>query len=295
MAPESVSPSAFPSAAEFGLDSRVPFAFRPLVASAREVLSAPLSRELSPRAVKALRAVVLAARPFVRIAGAERLAAISEPAIFALNHANAFEAVVAPASLIWLRGGRPLAMLADWMYLELPLLGSLLGCGEPIPVFRKRARWGWREERRQRGLVGNSVIERCLETLANGRSLGLFPEGTRNREVGRLLPARSGLGEIAAASGVPIVPVGIRYPAAARLGRAPYVGRLKLAIGAPITISDLGADLEAGPVRGDATLAQLLSQRTMAAIAELANRTPSPENPLSPFSISPPTRGRSVA
>ena len=287
---------ALDSAFESDLDSRAPFAFRPLAASAREVLSAPLSPELPANSAKALRSVVLAARRFVRVAGAERLAAIPEPAIFALNHTNAFEAVVAPASLIWLRGGRPLAMLADWMYLELPLLGAILKWGEPIPVFRKRARWGWREERRQRGL-GSSAVERCLATLASGRSVGLFPEGTRNREVGRLLPARSGLGEIAAASGVPIVPVGITYPAAARLGRVPRLGRLDLTIGAPLVVTDLEADLlSIHPV--EATVARRLSDRTMAALADLAGCAPTLEGPaanrVSPRFQSLQTPGRSV-
>jgi 1-acyl-sn-glycerol-3-phosphate acyltransferase len=251
--------------------SPTPSPFRPLVADSREVLRAPLSQELGRGAQWALRSVVLATSPLVRIAGGERLAEVPEPALFALNHANSFEAVVAPAAMIWARGGRPLAMLADWMYLELPLLGSFLRLGEPIPVFRKRARFGWREERRQVGLR-SSVVERCLATLERGVSVGLFPEGTRNRGVGQLLPARPGLGEIAAASGVPIVPVGISYPAAARLGRVPFAGRIHFSVGASITHEQLDP-------RSDLPAANQLSSLTMAALAELSGRAAPPSNP----------------
>ena len=41
----------------------------------------------------------------VRVEGTERLREIAEPAIFALNHSNAFESVLAPATLMALRDG----------------------------------------------------------------------------------------------------------------------------------------------------------------------------------------------
>src|SRR5262249_45409549 len=80
----------------------------------------------------------------LEIEGAERLARAPQPALFALTHSNAAEALLVPAALPQPRG-RPVHFLADWMYLEIPLLGPFLRLGEPIPVYRKRARFGFGE------------------------------------------------------------------------------------------------------------------------------------------------------
>ncbi len=204
-----------------------------------EILAADLPHLAAGRRA-ALKALLSAAGPLLAVERADRLARVPEPAIFVLNHANHAEALLAPAALLYLRGGRPVAFLADWMFLEIPLLGPLLRMGDPIPVYGKRARFGWREERRRAGLRA-PVLDRCLARLAVGESLGLFPEGRRCADPARLLPARPGLGELALRSGAPVVPVGIRYPAAARLGRAPRLGRAVLAIGEPV---DLAAERE---------------------------------------------------
>src|SRR5262249_24894269 len=152
------------------------------------------------------------------------------------NHGNYAEALLAPATLLYLRGGRPVHFLADWMFLELPVLGPLLEMGEPIPVYRKRARFGWRERKRREGLR-TGALERATARLAAGRGVGLFPEGRGGGDPGRLLAPRRGLGELALRAGVPVVPVGIRYPAAARLGRAPHLGRTVLAVGEPVDLT----------------------------------------------------------
>lgn len=211
----------------------------------------------------ALRAVMLTFGRLVTVEGAERLAEVPEPAIFALNHSNALEAVLAPCVLIHLRRGRLLHFLADWMYLHVPVVGWLIRQCEPIPVYRKPARWrigeAYRLERRKR----QSVVEACLDRLAAGGSLGIFPEGTRNPDPARLGKGRSGLGEIALRSAAPIVPVGLHYPAAARLGCAPCIGRLVLRIGEPMTFQDERDRRE-------------IVARVMGALEELSGKTSQP-------------------
>jgi 1-acyl-sn-glycerol-3-phosphate acyltransferase len=182
-----------------------------------------------------LRAVMLTFGRLVTVEGAERLAEIPEPAIFALNHSNALEAVLAPCVLIHLRQGRLLHFLADWMYLHVPVVGWVIRQCEPIPVYGKPARWRIGEAHRLERRKRQSVVEACLGRLAAGGSLGIFPEGTRNPDPVRLGKGRSGLGEIALRSAAPVVPVGLHYPAAGRLGRTPRVGRLVLRIGEPMT------------------------------------------------------------
>lgn len=209
-----------------------------------------------------LRAVMLTFGRLVTVEGAERLAAIPEPAIFALNHSNAFEAVLAPCVLIHLRRGRLLHFLADWMYLHVPVLGWVIRQCEPIPVYGKPARWrigeAYRLERRR-----ESVVEACLGRLAAGGSLGIFPEGTRNPDPARLGKGRGGLGDIVLRSATPVVPVGLHYPAAARLGRAPHLGRLVMRIGEPMTF-------QAEQDRWE------IVARVMAALEELSGKTTQP-------------------
>jgi 1-acyl-sn-glycerol-3-phosphate acyltransferase len=201
------------------------------------ILEAELPALSGTRRRLALKGLLLSFGRLVEVEGADRLAAVPEPAIFALNHSNSLESVLAPATLTYLRGGRLVHFLTDWMYLQVPVLGWLIRQGEPVAVYRKPARWrlreSWRLERRR-----EPVIEACLARLAAGRSLGIFPEGTRNPDPDRLLRGRHGLGEIVLRSAAPVVPVGLHYPAGRRLGRAPRLGRMVLRVGEPLAFCE---------------------------------------------------------
>lgn len=191
----------------------------------------PELRDLRQRIL--LRALLATLGRSVEVEGAEVLAEAGEPAIFALNHNNSVESVLAPAVLIHLRGGRGIHFLTDWMYLHLPLLGSLLRLSAPIPVYNKPARWRFGERLRQAGRCA-STVEACVSHLRRGRSIGLFPEGKRNPDPQFLLRGRLGVGEVVLRTGSPVIPVGLHYPAARQLGRAPHFGRLVLRIGDPL-------------------------------------------------------------
>lgn len=186
-----------------------------------------------------LRGVLTASAGGIRVEGARRLVEIPDPVIFALTHHSAYEALLAPAALIALRGGRIVRFLIDWMYLELPLAGALLRCGQPIPVYRKAARWRWRESVRRQGLRAASPTDRALAALAGGTSIGIYPEGRRNTDPWRLAPARRGAAILALRSGVPLIPVGITFPARERLGRVPRLGKMILRIGEPVATAEL--------------------------------------------------------
>jgi len=234
------------------------------------LLSGPPPAGLSPVARAALRCLLLPCGPLFSIEGAERLARVEEPALFALNHSNTVESVLLPAVLIQLRG-RPLHFLVDWMYLRIPGLGGLIRLSRPIPVYGKRARWGlWENHRREQRR--RPIVEACLERLGYGGSLGIFPEGTRNRDPHRLLPGRPGLGELVLRSQVPVVPIGVHYPAARRLGRAPRLGRAVLRIGEPL---DFAAE-RAVPFSDRAArraLGRQVVQRVLAVLAELSGKS----------------------
>ncbi len=246
---------------------------RRAVAGLFEALSSPLAHSGGGARDGWLRVLVATFGRMLEVEGAERLTSAEPPVIFALNHGNATEALLAPAALIWLAGGRPVHFLADWMYLELPGIGRLLRLSEPIPVFGKPARWRWRERTRRAGLT-EPALDRTLALLARGESVGLFPEGTRNGDPDRLRPGRRGLGELALRSSAPIVPVGLHYPAAARLGRIPRLGRTVLRVGEALHFDAereqlRRAGFDRAARRG---LAEAVVAKTLAALAELAGK-----------------------
>lgn len=182
-----------------------------------------------------LRAMLVATGGAIRVEGAERLRALADPVIFALTHHNSYEALVAPAALLALRNGRPVRFLVDWMYLFLPLVGRLLRRARPIAVYRKPARWRFRDATRRHGLEGPTASDRALEALAAGTSVGIYPEGRRNPDPWKLGRVRRGAAALAVASGAGLVPIGIEFPARQRLGRQPRFGKVVLRVGETLT------------------------------------------------------------
>jgi 1-acyl-sn-glycerol-3-phosphate acyltransferase len=238
----------------------------------QNVLRAPLpGMPRLPRRI-ALKTVLGAFGGLVTVQGAERLAAGPEPAIFAFNHGTAFESVLVPCALLYLREGRPLHFLVDWMYLHVPLLGWVIRQCDPIAVYRKPARFRFREAYRL-SRAKEPVLDVCLARLEAGGSLGIFPEGTRNADPERLLRGRSGVGELVLRSEAPVVPIGIHYPAGERLGRAPRLGRLVLRVGEPLDFAAERAEALALEGRARREVARRAVSRVMASLEELSGKT----------------------
>ena len=61
-----------------------------------------------------------------------------------------------------------------------------------------------------RGKGDSKVIDTAVEKLESGRSLMIFPEGTRSKD-GKVHKGHTGAALIAARSGKPIIPVGVAY------------------------------------------------------------------------------------
>ena len=217
-----------------------------------------------------LRGLVTCFGPLTSVEGAERLRSLPEPAIFALNHTSTFECLAAPAALLWLCRGRMVHFLIDWMYLHLPGIGWLMRQSDPVPVYGKPARWRI-GERHRLAQWRRPVLDVCLERLAAGGSLGIFPEGTRNRGAGLLLRGRPGLGELVLRSTVPVVPVGLRFPAAERLGRPPRLGRMVLTIGEPLDFQDERRRAPGLPAGARRVLARQIVDQVMSEIARLTD------------------------
>ena len=140
-----------------------------------------------------------------RVEGLEYLPARG-PFIVAANHHNYLDGIVLAVAV-----PRPVAFLVMprvWRATPLhPLLHRHIGS---IPLNLSRPDVG--------------ALRRALAVLANGRPLGIFPEGPFSVR-GQLEPGLPGVGLLALRSGAPVVPAGIRGTFAALAGRRAYVPR----------------------------------------------------------------------
>ncbi|ACF43924.1 MAG: 1-acyl-sn-glycerol-3-phosphate acyltransferase [Pelodictyon phaeoclathratiforme] len=168
-----------------------------------------------------------------RVYGVENLAKAECASIYVFNHNNSFEVLMVPALLMYHLGGRSISFVIDWMYGKVPILGFLMNLFDPVYVYHKRSTLSSIESIRPTAPSADA-IERCTEKLRAGRSIGIFPEGKRNRDSKTLLRGKSGVGHIALQSGSPVVPVGIDFNCRITKGKIPVLGRTIVRIGQPI-------------------------------------------------------------
>ncbi|NTU53027.1 MAG: 1-acyl-sn-glycerol-3-phosphate acyltransferase [Chlorobiaceae bacterium] len=198
------------------------------------------------------------------------------PCIYAFNHNNAFESLFVPVMLIYLLGGRRVSFVIDWMYGRLPLVGWLMNQIDPVYVYYKRSSLPFLERNRPKGNTV-AVSKQCLDRLAAGESIGIFPEGTRNADPVKLKKARPGVGYIALESNAPVIPAGIEFTSSRKRNKVPSVGRMVLRIGAPMRFESLKALEEAHPNDNrrslNSRLAEAVSAEVMLAIARLSGKS----------------------
>ena len=122
----------------------------------------------------------------LEISGTEHISA--GPTIFMSNHQGNFD-IIALLNAIPI----PVAWMAKKELFDIPIFGHSLKHAGYIPLDRGNGRNSLR-----------SIVE-AAETIKNGRSVIIFPEGTRSPD-GNLLPFKKGGFILAAKAGVPIVP-----------------------------------------------------------------------------------------
>jgi len=168
-----------------------------------------------------------------RAYGLENLSGAEKTRIYAFNHNNSLETLMVPALLMYHLGGSSISFVIDWMYGKVPVLGSLMNMIDPIYVYHKRSTLSWIEAIRPH-TPSADTIERCTEKLRAGHSIGIFPEGKRNRDPKNLARGKSGVGHIALQSGASVIPVGIDFNCRRTKGKIPVLGRTIVRIGRPI-------------------------------------------------------------
>jgi len=166
---------------------------------------------------------------FCAIRGLEHVGRDADPFVLALNHATRLEALAVPALLMYHRGGRRVHFLADWNFQMIPGIGLLYRRSRAIVVMRKSARPRFLNALKPFYAEAEPSHHRALAHLRAGRSVGIYPEGTVNRDPGRLLRGRLGAARLSLEAGVAVVPGGIRI-----VGGDARRPRLELELGAPL-------------------------------------------------------------
>lgn len=186
-----------------------------------------------------------------RILGAEN--APEGGAILAGNHVSYLDPVI-----LWAGSPRPVHFIAKAELWQIGWLGWSLDHLWVFPV--------------RRATADREMIATASDLLGRGELLGMFPEGTRSRDLSsdELGEAHGGVSLIALRNGVPIIPVGIAgtdkaLPAGAWVPRFP---RVTLVFGEPIDPADFSGGRRE---RIEAMTAELMKR--IAQARERARRT----------------------
>ncbi|MCW5557682.1 MAG: 1-acyl-sn-glycerol-3-phosphate acyltransferase [Verrucomicrobiae bacterium] len=208
-------------------------------------------------------------RRFLGFGGGDHVTADRDPFLLAVNHSQRPEAILLPAWLCFLRGGRMVHFMADWNFQLIPGVAWIIRLHDPIHVVRKDARPRFLNRFKSRYRHLDPPFIEARRRLDAGRSVGVFPEATVNRHPGQLLRGQNGVARLALESGVPVVPGGLRFPGHA--GEGPIADSAPFAVrfGSPIR-SDPTASASASDVAA-------LHARIMGAISTLSGKEWQPD------------------
>jgi 1-acyl-sn-glycerol-3-phosphate acyltransferase len=183
--------------------------------AARALLRWPLPDQSSVNACLVRLLALIARGRVLGISGLEHVRPAVDPFILAINHTTRTEALLVPALIMLHRGGRLIHFLADWNFRLIPGIGLIYRRAETITVTAKPARPRLLDALKPLYQDSRNVLDRARRCLARGHSVGIFPEGKVNRDPRRLLTGRRSAALLSLETGVPVVPVGIRFPHAA--------------------------------------------------------------------------------
>lgn len=142
--------------------------------------------------------------------------------ILASNHIAAMDSIVVPAMV-----PRPMTFPAKADFFSGNNLGTKI-----VAWFLKTIKMVPMD--RSGGRASADALQAISDVLAEGRVVGIYPEGTRSPD-GRLYKGKTGMARIALLNGVPILPVGVVGTQKAKgLFGIPWIRRPIVAIGEPL-------------------------------------------------------------
>ncbi len=140
------------------------------------------------------------------------------------NHRSFFDTV-----LTYVRVPRPTGYIAKKSIEKVPLLNVWMRNLHCLFLDRENIK------------TGMQTILAAIDLMKSGKSICIFPEGTRNKEEGTLLPFHEGSFKIASKAGCPIVPMTILNSAAVFEDQFPKIKKAHVIIeyGKPIYVKEL--------------------------------------------------------
>jgi 1-acyl-sn-glycerol-3-phosphate acyltransferase len=154
--------------------------------------------------------------------------------ILAVNHQSHFDPLLAGLSV----NRRPFAAIARSGLFSFGPLARLIRLFSAVPI--------------EQGTGDTAAMKAALKTLARGKPVLIFPEGTRSRD-GAVQPFKRGVGLLIKRAGVPVLPVAIDgahevWPIGRALPR--LTGRIAVIVGPAIPADELlGDDPDQAPER----------------------------------------------
>ena len=165
----------------------------------------------------------------VTIRGLEHVKDVDGPFVCAANHMSMVEPLVLPSVLLT---HGPLSVVLKENLLRYPALGNVIRAIDPICVGRRNAREDLK-----------TVLAKGAESLANGRSILVFPQSTRST---RFIPRQfNTLGvKLAGRAGVPVIPLALKTDfvqpgkVIRDISRVNRQALLHFEFGAPLVVAD---------------------------------------------------------
>ena len=178
----------------------------------------------------------------LQVTGLENITPDKDPQIILLNHNQKMEAILVPSLLVFARYGKRVHFLSDWNFRLIPGLSYFLRKAETIILMNKSAKPKFLNVLKPLFAPKVSGYERAQEKLEQGGTVGIYPEGTINRDPKRLLRGYTGAARLSLVTGVSVVPVGIRFPGLAEGEPIREWIPMEMEIGAPIRPNQKIAD-----------------------------------------------------
>ncbi|MCS1411319.1 MAG: hypothetical protein M2R45_04518 [Verrucomicrobia subdivision 3 bacterium] len=169
----------------------------------------------APSALSALSVKICASlgtQLLTNMEGGEHLHSENDPFIVVLNHNQKLEALYVPGLLMHLRQGKMIHFLADWNFCLVPGVWLFYHFGQVITIARKPAKPRFLNVFKPLFTSCEPGFARAQRALQEGRSIGIFPEGTTNRDPKNLLRGFNGAAQLSLQTQAPILPIGIRFP-----------------------------------------------------------------------------------
>lgn len=154
------------------------------------------------------------------------------PVLYVGNHRSYFDIV-----LTYPKVSRPTGYISKKEIEKVPLLNIWMRNLHCLFLDRKDIK------------AGMQTILQAIDLIKGGKSVCIFPEGTRAKTEGELLPFNEGSFKIAAKTGCPVVPITIVNSAAIFENHLPFIKKAHVIIeyGSPLCIKDLPKEQQKHP------------------------------------------------